>query len=343
MENFIEKLKTVDKKVWIGVGIGAAVLVIIIVALVIGLGNNKPVNGDTQGTQYGTETEGGVTEVFGTEEVTEVFGTEMATETEMGTETEMSESESQSQGGNQSQGGTTSNVTVTQNAAVNGVEQKPVTKTEDGEEILGLGSKDQPYEVIPDLSTMSVTTVEVPAGKTLYYDIQRVGGMYLNIDDSDLYVIDSAGKRHDSSFVVEDAMANEFVSFQIGNDSGSNKAFTIKFSNLKGTYQNPEEISGLSGRKSLSSGDEDGWYYRYTATQTGKIRFYISYTAESDITVTNLSTSAQRNFESDGNGNDYIELDVTSGDRIMIQICAKPDSSWEYPATDIEWSGEYAE
>lgn len=342
MENLIEKLKTVDKKIWIGVGIGAAVVIILIVALIIGLGNNKPTSnkGNSQnGTQQGTETEG--TEVFGTENLgTEVLGTEIATE--ITTETQMTETESQSQGG------TTTNVTVTQPDSVGGVDQKPITTTPDGQEMLGLGSAAQPYEVIPNLDTMTVTTVEVPAGKTLYYSIQRVGGMYLTINDPDAYVITSTDKRYDASngkvsFTVESAMANEYVTFQIGNKGSASKAFTIKFTNLNGTYQNPEDITTLSGSKSLSKGDEDGWYYRYTATQTGTIRFYITYTKESDITVTNLSTSAVRNFESDGNGNEYIEIAVTAGDQLTIQICAKPDKRWNYPATDISWRGEYVQ
>ena len=343
MENLIEKIKGLDKKVWIGAGIAAAVIIILVIVLVIGSGN-KPAGsqgGSQSGTQAGTETEKG-SEVFGSEDLgTETLGTEITTETEMGTEVETeSESESQTQG----IGGTT----VTTRPDVDGVEQKPVTTTPDGQEILGEGSASMPLEVIPDLDTMSVTTIQIPAGKTVYYNIQRVGGMYLTINDPDAYVITSSGKRYDASngkvsFQVENAMANEYVSFQIGNKSGAAKAFTIKFANLNGTYQNPQEITTLGATKSLSKGDQDGWYYRYTATQTGTIRFYITYTKESDITVTNLSTSAVRNFAADSTGAEYIELNVTAGDVIMIQICACPDKRWNYPATDITWRGEYAQ
>ncbi len=54
MENIIEKLKAVDKKVWIGVGIGTAVLIILVVALIVG-GLNKPSVDGTEGTEVGTE------------------------------------------------------------------------------------------------------------------------------------------------------------------------------------------------------------------------------------------------------------------------------------------------
>lgn len=356
MENLIEKLKTVDKKVWIGVGIGAAALIILIVVLVVG-GGNKPAGGNTQGTQKGTETEVGATEVFGTEDVTEVIGTEEATETEMGTETEMTESESQAQnqGGNQSgnqggnQGGTTSNVTVTQPESVGGVEQKPVTTTPDGQEILGLGSASQPYEYLSEATStgVKVTTVEVPAGKTLYYKINKIGGMRLNISDSDLYIIDSAGVRHDSSFIVEDALASDFVLLQIGNKGSANKAFTIKFTNIKGTWENPEVINSLGATTNLSYGNDTGYYYKFVATQAGTIRFYIdSQTNASDISVTNNNDMKNRTFSAnaatDAQGRKYIELDgVKAGDVLMINVCAVPDATWSYPATTVVWHGEY--
>jgi len=175
MENIIEKLKSLDKRVLIGAGVAIAVIIILIIVLIVG--GNKPANneGPLKGTEVGTENV-----------VTEVLGTEAATETEIATETEMSTEVN----GENVDG---SNLVVTQPDAVGGVEQKPVTITPDGEEILGLGSKDQPYEYLPDAtgSGVSLTTVEIPAGKTLYYKVMKIGGMYLNIEDSDLYVIDS--------------------------------------------------------------------------------------------------------------------------------------------------------
>ena len=349
MENFIEKLKGVDKKVWIGVGIGAAVIIILIIALVIGLGGKKPTGGNNSqnGTQAGTQTEGNGSEVFGTEDVTETIGTEMGTEigTEMGTETTESESQTQGVGG----------TTVTQNPDVNGVTQKPTTTTQDGQELLGLGSKDQPYEVIPDLNSMSVTTVTVPAGKTLYYNIQRVGGMWLSINDSAAYVIEADGTRHNASngkvgFTVESAMANEYVSFQIGNSSSTAKTFTIKFSNIKGTYQNPEKISTVGQYSThLSAGNEVGYYYKYVAEKKGTIRFYIvTESTKCGITATNNRNSAQRTFQADVQEDakgKYVEIAadfVEKGDEIMIVVCAEKYRG-NIPAADVTWEIVYAE
>lgn len=369
MENLIEKLKGLDKKVWIGIGIGAAVVIILIVALIIGSGNNKP-SGSTQGSSQGNSqvgTQAGTqagTEGIGTENLgTEVLGTEMTTEmeTEIGTETEMTESESESQsqgGGNQSNNNQSSNnaptpgvggTTVTQPEDVNGVEQKPVTTTPDGEEIIGLGSASQPYEYLAEATSngVKVTTVEIPAGQTIYYKINKIGGMLLNIKDSDLYIVDSKGTRHDSNFVVEDALASDFVLLQIGNKGTTDKSFTIKFSNIKGTWENPEVITTMGTTTNLSYGKDTGYYYKFTVVEAGTLRFYIdSQTNDSDISVTNNRNSANRTFvadaKTDAQGRKYIEIeDVKAGDVLMINVCAMPDASWSYPETTVVWHGEY--
>ena len=351
MENLIEKLKGLDKKVWIGIGIGAAVVIILIVALIIGSGNDKP-SGSTQGSSQGnsqvgtqTGTQAG-TEGIGTENLgTEVLGTEMTTEieTEISTETEMTESESQSQVQDSNQGGNT----VTQPEDVDGVEQTPVTTTPDGEEILGVGTADTPYEVIPDLDTMTVTTIEIPAGKTIYYAIQRVGGMWFEISDSDLYVIDSVGNRHDSGFVVENAMPNENVLFQIGNKSGSAKSFTLKFANIKGSWENPEVLNGNGPfTKHLNAGDEIGYWYSVTATKTGTVRIYMSATEDSELTVQNtdpnvtIGRKLTEDAQSDAKGT-YVEMPVTAGEEIRIHVQGIKPVRGSVPATDITFEFVY--
>lgn len=344
MENFIEKLKGLDKKVWIGIGIGAAVVIILIVALVIGLGNNKPTGGITHGGSQGGifgGTQGGATENIGTEVFgTEGLGTEM--ETEIGTETEMTESESQSE--SQSQGGNT----VTQPEDVGGVEQSPVTTTPSGEEILGAGSKDQPYEDIPDPSTMTLTTVSVPAGQTVYYSIQRTAGKWFEISDSDLYVIDSSGKRHDSSFQVESGLASDYILFQIGNKGGSAKSFTLKFYDVKGSWENPEALSGNGPfTKHLNAGDEVGYYFSMKAAQTGTLRIYMTATANSEMNIQNTdpNVTIARKFgedvQTDENGRKYVDFPVKAGEEIRIHVQAIKPTRGSIPATDITFEFAY--
>lgn len=229
--------------------------------------------------------------------------------------------------------------------------QQPTTINPSGEEILGAGSKNQPYLEIPNLDTMSITTVSIPAGKTLYYGIQRVGGMILTINDASAYVIESNGTRHNASggkvtFAVEDALASDYVYFQIGNNSGSAKSFTIKFLNPTGSYQNPTSAKMTSNvTVNLSAGDSDGHWYKYIAERTGKIKFYLLTSPDKNgLIVTNNRNSAQRTTEADAQVDSqgtYVELEVQQGDEILINVAAKPNNRGKYPAATITWCGKY--
>ena len=350
MENLMEKIKGLDKKVLIGAGIGAAALIILIVVLVIGLGNKPAGNQDgTQpGTQVGTETENGVTEVIGTEDVTEEIGTEVTTETEMGTEVE-SESESQTQG----IGGTT----VTARPDVNGVTQKPVTTTPDGQEILGSGTKADPYLVHP--VDMAVTTIEIPAGQTVYYSIYRAGGKYFTINDSAVSVVYNGrtytAKSGKISFKVKNELASKPIDFQIKNTGSTAKSYVIKFSDPKGSWDNPESVSSIVNQSvytvSVAAGADKGYWYTYKAEKTGTIRFYVTGSVPSGLLVQNSETKGgtdeasfaeAEHVKTDEQGRQYIEFAVTQGQVIKINVCAEQNSDGTYPASNITWEAKYA-
>jgi len=232
------------------------------------------------------------------------------------------------------------------------VVQKPVDTNPEGEEILGEGSADTPYMEIPNSETMTVTTVAIPAGGILYYDIYRVGGMILTIEDPNAYV-EYNGERYDAqngvvTIWLENALASDAVSFGFGNTGSSDASFVVDFSNPTGSYQNPTilEVMGYDNQISLEEGNEVGYYYKYYAEQAGTIRFYLTASADSIIVVTNNRNSAQRSNDTDElltdeNGESYFELEVEEGDEIIITVGAKPNKRGKYPATDITWKGIY--
>ncbi len=216
-------------------------------------------------------------------------------------------------------------------------------------EILGSGTKDDPYLAIPD-DDMHVVTVKIPAGKDVYYSIYRVGGMRLKIKSNDAYVIYN-GKTYNPksgsvSLSVEDAMASEAIVFQIGNSSATEKSFELVFSNPSGTYMNPTKIDDITEEQfvELNEGDSVGHYYKYVAEKNGTLKFAMSATADSMMAVTNNRNSAQRTTESDGTEDGdikYVEIEVQKGDEIIINVGALPNRRGKYPATDITWSFLY--
>lgn len=241
-------------------------------------------------------------------------------------------------------------VATTQAPTTQATTQAPVTNPQ-GNEILGAGSKNEPYMEHPS-EDMSVQTVNVPAGKSLFYNIYRVGGMVLTINSSNVYVV-CDGVRYDAnggslSFEVPAALASDAVSFEIGNTGSSATSFTLWFTNTTGSYMNPVSVSNIAGDKSvsLSEGADTGYYYRYYAEKSGKLRLYMSASTDSVMLATNNRNSAQRTSEADAqtdaNGKTYIELEVEAGDEIVIQVGAKPNKRGKYPAVDITWNGKYA-
>lgn len=233
----------------------------------------------------------------------------------------------------------------------------PVAVNPEGEEIIGAGSKSQPYLETPS-SDMTVTTVKIPAGKALYYDIYRVGGKYLEINDADAYVI-YEGSRYDAydgcvSFVVGSALASDAVSFQIGNAGSTAKSFEICFYDLYGSYDNPEIIDSFTKPEWITTvlyaGDDSGYTYRYTAEKNGTLRFYVNnsldeflFSATRVMYSDGMEIPVQKTFDdvkSDNNGN-YIELEVLKGETITIAVSSYPMGSY-YPAVEVQWYGTYA-
>jgi hypothetical protein len=117
--------------------------------------------------------------------------------------------------------------------------------------------------------------------------------MYVTIDDSNAYVIDSTGTKYEAKngkvyLQLENAMASEYVLIQVGNNGKSAKSFKLKFSNAEGSQMNPVVLNGNGPfTKHLDKGDEVGFYYSLTAAKTGTLRIYMSATAKTEINVQN--------------------------------------------------------
>ncbi len=329
-----EKSKKLNKKVIIFGSIGLVLVAAIVVALVVGLGGNKaPSNSvDTDDTVIETDD---VT--VDTAEVTEdAVVTDDISDTAEATD-DVTEPDD-----------TTTTDTTTNQAQDT---EAPVTNVNpNGVEITGAGSASQPYLEIP-AEDMTVTTVSVPAGAELYYDIYRVGGMYLTVNDPDAYVI-CDNLQYDAYngqvyFQVPNALASDSVSFRIGNYGSTAKSFKLIFTSPLGSYQNPAVVEDLSEgfNVTLEEGRETGFYFKHYATQNGVIRFYMQASEESVFIVTNNRNSAQRtsdaDVQTDSNGNEYVEIEVNQGDELLINVGAVPNKRGKYPAVEIYWNGIY--
>lgn len=249
-------------------------------------------------------------------------------------------------------------------AQTQSVVQQPVATNPDGEEILGAGSKNEPYLELPKIfdDYMSVTTVSIPAGKSVYYGIQRVVGTILTIESANAYVVFGT-TRYDAkngkvTLEVADtkALASDNILFEIGNKGTAAASFKLIFTNKTGSRENPTVMKTLGSDVKISLKEESstGHYYKYVAEKAGKLCFKLSSSVDSVISITNNSNSKNiianykksSNQLTDPDQNDavinYIELDVNKGDEIIINVGATPTKRGKYPAADIVWSGKFA-
>lgn len=250
-----------------------------------------------------------------------------------------------------------SDVTSTDTSSTVSVEEPNTNTNPDGVEIYGSGTSDDPYIDTPNADTHTVKTLSIPAGKSVFYSIYRVGGRIFTINDANAYVVCDGTKytaqNGKVSFKVVDALASDAVLFEIGNTSSTEKNFTITFTDLEGSMANPTVIKSTGSEivLKLEEGNEIGHFYKYIAEQKGTLKFYLlgeNATDKGILLATNNRNSAQRSTESSEEGEvktdssgTYIELEVEKGDEIIINVGSKPNKRGKYPAAEIKWIIKY--
>ena len=248
--------------------------------------------------------------------------------------------------------------------ASTGASQLPTATNPEGEEILGSGTKSDPYLELPNVTDeyMSVKTVSIPAGKSVYYGIQRVVGTILTINNANAYVVYN-GTRYDAvgskvSFEVIDAkaLASDNIIFEIGNKGSAATSLEIRFTNKIGSRENPTVVTklGTDYTVNLEEDNSTGHNYKYIAEKAGKLRFTISATADSVISITDNSTSknvignyTKKSGElTDPDQGDavvqYVEIEVTKGAEILINVGTTPNKRGKYSTNKITWNGKFA-
>lgn len=200
-------------------------------------------------------------------------------------------------------------------------------------------------------------THEIPAGKSLFYNIRGAGRKILTINSANAYVVfnnetHTAKDGKVSFFLETDAQPNEFVLIEFGNSGTAPESFSVVFMAEQGTIDAPVQISSIdeSIKRHLEDDNSEGYVYQYSVKKDGTLRFYLlSGTEKGQMMITNLRDSATRSTESIEEGEvksdsigTYIEVQVKKGDKVRITIGIKPNKRNQYKATDIEFLIKYA-
>lgn len=190
-----------------------------------------------------------------------------------------------------------------------------------------------PEYVWNDDYTEATAVVIAPAGTTTYFAIKN-GGMMLSIDGAEGYIVQASMWT-----------GPHIISFT--NDGEEDAEHTLKLWTPVGTMDNPEALTLGWNEVSLPADSYEGYYYTWTAEDTGVFTAYIGSITEgveADIVINNKTTYVNRTLLADGVDNNGLEvsMDVNKGDEIAIQIAVMPDAEWKYPAADITWISSFA-
>lgn len=184
-----------------------------------------------------------------------------------------------------------------------------------------------------------LTTPEIPAGATVYFDIMGIAGSVVTIDDADATIW-----HNYSTYPAKDgAPISSWDSIiAITNNGTTAKTFTLVSVIPVGTYENPEEVTDLSEIEfDLEEGNDQGYYYTYTAGADGKVVLELKDAALAG--KVNLILFNSTSFESasliywdDATSQDVVgdtvTLDVAAGDVVSIYLTIVPDANYNYAA-----------
>ena len=210
------------------------------------------------------------------------------------------------------------------------------------------GSEQSPYlELVSELP-QDVQTVAVPGNGSIYQNIVGLTECVLTVEDADSYVVygEKTFEPDDLGVVTVPVSAPETentpVTFQIGNRYEQEKTVVLCFRAHLGTEGNPEPLPVHDGiftvKAALEAGDEDGYFYGFTAEENSRLTLQVDQITENtacDIVVTVNETVTKLSDSEDG----ILSVEVKQMDTALIQVIAVPTEDGSYPATEVEISG----
>ena len=203
-----------------------------------------------------------------------------------------------------------------------------------------------------------LVTVKIASNSSVFYKIARASNKILTINSANAYVIYN-GKKYEakngvlSFYVKSDQLASAQIMFEIGNKGSKGESFTVLLTSPLGTNDNPEEIKSIENKftATVKKDNDQGYFYKYKASNKGKIRFYLLSDAKKyklsveqllksfkDVVAGGTSDVLDDDtiyciVEKDSTGV-YLEFDVNNGDEFKISV--SPLDNVDSSVT-IEW------
>lgn len=193
----------------------------------------------------------------------------------------------------------------------------------------------------------------IEPGQVQYVNVHKMQNVWMQANADNIYV-EYSGKTHTASGGSLGLMISAPSTFQpasliFGNTGSESVTFTVTLSNLAGSYENPYTMSLGEFTTKISSGNNQGVYFTYTASEDGHFSLKclaVSPVVAYDISIMNLATSAMRNLSSDGqpdtDGINMITVPMNAGEKLRITVSTLPDDANNYPGASFKMQAKFA-
>lgn len=186
-----------------------------------------------------------------------------------------------------------------------------------------LGTEKNPI----DIYEMEFTTDPIQAGKGMYYNLYRLSGLILTVNDADAKITigDQVYTANEDGKVVLTVPASggtmNPVLMKLENTGAETELYTVVLEYPLGHRMNPEILDNLGELTTeLAVGTSDGYYYSWTTAEEGVVTFYLKSAPETvayDLVLMNTTNSAVRSYAEENVGG-FLTLNVYPGDTILI-------------------------
>lgn len=221
------------------------------------------------------------------------------------------------------------------------------TVVEDYKEIL-TSEPEETFDNPVDISGQSSFELTIAPGKIHYLNIHKMQNVWLQVNNSDIYV-EYGGKKFTASggtvgLLISAPSTFEPAQLGFGNSGEETQTFTVTLSNLAGSYDNPYTLQVGEFSTDVGAGNNQGVYFRYTAAEDGFFSLQclsVSPDVGYGFSLMNLTTSAMRNASDDGvadpdTGRPVVTMPLNKGEQLRIIISTLPDDSNNYPAATFK-------
>lgn len=176
---------------------------------------------------------------------------------------------------------------------------------------------------------MEAESVNISAGQSVYYRISGGKNKMLKISGENAMVsYMDAVVNSDENGVVTVVLKDATATLELINNGSEDAVFPMYFDYPIGHQKNPEILTELGELETETDEAEDGYYYRYTATNTGIVMLQMWTYPEQEGVKTNVVLTNETKRESaslwnQATENESVSLAVEEGDVLLIHTTAK--------------------